>query len=58
MVEKIGSFLDRMSDRYESSLGRTFWANVRIVIGIGVALLLLGYVGQRFVGSGFLPDMG
>ncbi|HZK79342.1 MAG TPA: efflux RND transporter permease subunit [Gemmatimonadaceae bacterium] len=56
MLEKIGSFLDRMSDRYESSLGRAI-PNVRIVIGIGVALLLLGYLGQRFVGSGFLPDM-
>ena len=56
LLEKVGSSLDRLSDKYEASLSRVI-PNVRIVIGVGVALLVLGFLGQRYVGSGFLPDM-
>ncbi|MEO5903373.1 MAG: efflux RND transporter permease subunit, partial [Gemmatimonadaceae bacterium] len=53
LMDKIGTVLDNLSDKYESSLARTI-PKVRIVIGIAVALLVVGYLGNRFVGSGFL----
>src|SRR6476620_3645845 len=56
LLMRIGEAIDRLSDKYEASLGRVI-PNVRIVLAIGAALLVLGYLGQRFVGSGFLPDM-
>ena len=56
LVERVGSGLDKISEKYESSLARVI-PNVRIVLGVGAALLVLGYLGQRYVGSGFLPDM-
>ncbi len=56
ILARLGSALDTLSDKYERSLARII-PNVRVVIGIGVGLLVLGYLGQRFVGSGFLPDM-
>lgn len=56
LIDKVGSALDKISDKYESSLARVI-PKVKIVIGVAVALLVTGFLGQRFVGSGFLPDM-
>jgi CzcA family heavy metal efflux pump len=52
----VGRALDAVSDKYEASLARVL-PNVRLVLIVGAVLLVLGYLGQRFVGSGFLPDM-
>jgi CzcA family heavy metal efflux pump len=56
VVARFGEKLDRLSDFYERALARVI-PNVKGVIITGVALLVLGFVGHRFVGSGFLPDM-
>ncbi|MEO8576833.1 MAG: efflux RND transporter permease subunit [Gemmatimonadales bacterium] len=55
-VARIGTALDRMSDGYEKSLVRAM-SSVRAVIAVGVVLIVLGVIGHRFVGSGFLPEM-
>lgn len=56
LVARLGGALDRLSERYEETLVRVM-ANVRAVVIAGIALLVLGFIGHRFVGSGFLPDM-
>jgi CzcA family heavy metal efflux pump len=56
IAASFGRKVDALSDRYERALARVI-PNVRGVIITGVALLALGYLGHRFTGSGFLPDM-
>ena len=56
IVARFGERIDRLSDLYDRALARVI-PNVKGVIITGVALLALGFLGHRFVGSGFLPDM-
>jgi multidrug efflux pump subunit AcrB len=56
MAVHLGERIDRLSDLYERALARVI-PNVKGVIVTGVVLLVLGFLGHRFVGSGFLPDM-
>ncbi|MEP7065207.1 MAG: efflux RND transporter permease subunit [Gemmatimonadota bacterium] len=52
----ISRALDGLSDRYERSLGATLHHPRSLVAG-AVALLVVGFLIQRVVGSGFLPEM-
>jgi len=53
---RIGRALDALADRYERSLGAALH-HPRTMIGGAVALLVVGVLVQRVVGSGFLPEM-
>jgi multidrug efflux pump subunit AcrB len=48
--------LDGLGDRYVRALAAVLHHPRRMLLGAG-ALIVAGVVGQRFVGSGFLPDM-
>jgi CzcA family heavy metal efflux pump len=52
----IARALDGLADRYERSLGATLHHPRTIVAG-ALALLVIGFLIQRVVGSGFLPEM-
>jgi CzcA family heavy metal efflux pump len=56
ILAAVAARLDTLSDRYEASLARLI-PNVRFVLIAGAALVALGLIGHRFMGSGFLPDM-
>ena len=56
IATSFGRKIDTLSDQYERALASVI-PKVRGVIITGVALLALGYLGHRFIGSGFLPDM-
>ncbi|MEO8192202.1 MAG: efflux RND transporter permease subunit [Gemmatimonadales bacterium] len=56
VMTRLGTKLDRLADLYESSLAKVI-PNVRAILVVGAALIILGFVGHRFVGSGFLPEM-
>jgi CzcA family heavy metal efflux pump len=53
---RIAKALDGLTDRYERSLGATLHHPRPIVAG-AFALLVVGVLIQRVVGSGFLPEM-
>ena len=50
------SSTDRLGERYERALGSVLHHPGRLLAVAGV-LVVLGVVAQRFVGTGFLPDM-
>jgi multidrug efflux pump subunit AcrB len=52
----IARALDGLADRYERSLAGALH-HPRMLIGGAVALLIVGFLIQRVVGSGFLPEM-
>lgn len=52
----IARALDGLADRYERSLGATLH-HPRAIIVAALALLVIGFLIQRVVGSGFLPEM-
>ncbi|MBX6365784.1 MAG: efflux RND transporter permease subunit, partial [Gemmatimonadetes bacterium] len=56
LLERIGRALDRLSDRYEDTLGRVLRHPKRLAL-VAVALALAGILVQHFVGTGFLPVM-
>jgi CzcA family heavy metal efflux pump len=53
---RIGRALDALADRYERSLAAALH-HPRAMIGGALALLVVGVLLQRVVGSGFLPEM-
>ncbi len=53
---RIGRALDGLGDAYVRALGAVLHHPRRMLAGAG-ALIVAGVVAQRFVGSGFLPDM-
>jgi multidrug efflux pump subunit AcrB len=53
---RIGRFLRRLTDGYERGLTRVLRHPRRLFI-VAVALVVAGYLAQRFVGTGFLPEM-
>jgi CzcA family heavy metal efflux pump len=55
-LARIGRAIDRLSDRYERSLG-TMLHRPRSMIGVAALLVALGYLAFRFVGTGFLPEI-
>jgi len=52
----IARALDELATRYERSLGAALH-HPRAMIGGAIALLLVGFLVQRVIGSGFLPEM-
>jgi CzcA family heavy metal efflux pump len=48
--------IDGLADRYERSLGATLH-DPRLMLGAALLLVVLGVVVDRFVGTGFLPEM-
>jgi CzcA family heavy metal efflux pump len=52
----IGRAVDALADRYERSLGAVLH-HTRWMVAGAVALVVAGYLAQRFVGTGFLPEM-
>jgi CzcA family heavy metal efflux pump len=52
----ISRALEALSDRYERSLAAALH-HPRLMIGGALALLVVGFLIQRLVGSGFLPEM-
>jgi len=52
----IARALDELAARYERSLGAALH-HPRAMIGGAIALLIVGFLVQRVVGSGFLPEM-
>lgn len=56
LLERVGRALDRLSDRYERSLGRVLRHPKRLAL-VALALALAGGLAQHFVGTGFLPLM-
>ncbi len=56
LVARAGRAIDGLADRYERALGGSLHHR-RTVFALAAALVILGIVGYRFVGSGFLPEM-
>ena len=52
----IARALEGLADRYERSLGASLH-HPRIMLAGAIALLVVGFLVQRVVGSGFLPEM-
>ena len=55
-LERVGHFVDGLSTRYERSLAAVLHHPRRMLL-TAAALIVAGVVLQRFVGSGFLPEM-
>ena len=55
-LARFGRGIDGLADRYERSLGATL-RHSRLMVGAALALIVLGIVVHRFVGTGFLPEM-
>jgi CzcA family heavy metal efflux pump len=55
-VARLLHLVDALPERYERSLGAVIHHPRRLLAG-AAALVALGVVGQRLVGSGFLPEM-
>ncbi|MEO8226396.1 MAG: efflux RND transporter permease subunit [Gemmatimonadota bacterium] len=56
LLARAGRAIDGLADRYERALGGSLHHR-RTVFALAAALVILGVVGYRFVGSGFLPEM-
>lgn len=56
LLARAGRAIDGLADRYERALGRSLHHR-RTVFALAAGLVILGIVGYRFVGSGFLPEM-
>jgi CzcA family heavy metal efflux pump len=56
LLDRVGSFLDGLADRYERALSRAL-SRPGLVVGVAVLLFAGGVVAYQFVGTGFLPDM-
>jgi CzcA family heavy metal efflux pump len=55
-LQRIGGAIDRLSERYERSLG-VLLRRPRSILGAAALLVVLGYLALRFVGTGFLPEI-
>src|SRR6185503_18974266 len=55
-LQRVGTWLNALSRRYEQLLGAVLHRR-RAMFATAAALLLLGLVAYRFVGTGFLPEM-
>jgi len=53
---RMGRWIDGLSDRYERSLAVVI-RHPRVVATVVVGLIVLGYLAQRSVETGFLPEM-
>lgn len=53
---RIGRFLRRLTERYERTLGRILHHPRRLFV-VAILLVVAGYFAQRFVGTGFLPEI-
>lgn len=53
---RIGHALQRLTDAYERALTRLLKRPKRLFV-VAVLLIAAGYLAQRFVGTGFLPEM-
>ncbi|HEU4587516.1 MAG TPA: efflux RND transporter permease subunit [Gemmatimonadales bacterium] len=56
LLARIGGGVDALTTRYEGALG-TALRHPRRMVAAAVALVAAGYLAQRFVGTGFLPEM-
>jgi len=55
-LHRIGHGLDMLSVRYQESLGRVLH-HPRRMLAAAAILIIAGVIAQRFVGTGFLPEM-
>jgi len=56
LLRRLGGAIDGLAGRYERALGAALRHPRRMLAG-ALALIVLGFVAQRFVGTGFLPEM-
>ncbi|HEY2805876.1 MAG TPA: efflux RND transporter permease subunit [Gemmatimonadales bacterium] len=56
LLARVGRGIDGLADRYERGLGAALRHPGRLVVA-SLVLVVLGVVAQRFVGTGFLPEM-
>ena len=56
VLERIGSRIDTLSERYERSLGM-FIGRLRWALAAGAVMAVVGLVSKHYVGSGFLPEV-
>lgn len=56
LLARIGGGVDALTTRYERALG-TALHHPRLMVAAAVVLVAAGYLAQRFVGTGFLPEM-
>ncbi len=56
ILARIGRGIDGLADRYERALGASLHHPRLMLVG-AVALIAVGILAHRFVGSGFLPEM-
>ncbi|HET7790577.1 MAG TPA: efflux RND transporter permease subunit [Gemmatimonadales bacterium] len=56
LLERVSRAVDGLTDRYERSLHRVL-GTPRLVLGAVAGLVVAGLLAQRFVGTGFLPEM-
>src|SRR4051812_48139126 len=56
MMERVRNALDALSSWYQSSLERVL-RQPRMVLAAAAILIVAGVIAQRFVGTGFLPEM-
>src|ERR1700733_9320245 len=52
----IARALDSLADRYERTLAAAL-SHPRVMLGGAIALVAVGFIVERVVGSGFLPEM-
>jgi len=55
-LERAGSGIDTLSERYERSLSRVI-GQLRLAIIAAVVMAVVGLASKQFVGSGFLPEI-
>jgi CzcA family heavy metal efflux pump len=56
LLARLGAWIDRMSDRYERSLGSVLH-HTRPMIVVALVLVGAGLLAYKFVETGFLPEM-
>ncbi len=56
VLDRVGRSLDALSTRYQASLERVLHHPRRMLVAGGI-LIVAGILAQRFVGTGFLPEM-
>ena len=56
ILARLGTWIDRVSDRYERSLGSVLH-HARPMTVVGLVLVAAGVLAYRFVQTGFLPEM-
>ncbi|HEU4647868.1 MAG TPA: efflux RND transporter permease subunit [Gemmatimonadales bacterium] len=55
-LARISDGVDALATRYERALGAALH-HPRLMVAVAVVLVAAGYLAQRFVGTGFLPEM-